>query len=57
MLVREDKKWDYAAGMVKVDGLMPSKVMKELMEKEEKGEITMAQVRETLNRTYCRRKE
>ena len=48
MLVREDKAWDYAVGMIKVDGLEPSPEMKELIEREKRGEITMEQVREVL---------
>ena len=36
MLVSADKKWDYALGMIKVDGLEPSPEFKELIEKEMK---------------------
>ena len=49
MLVREDKAWDYAVGMIKVE---PSPEMKELIEREKRGEITMEQVREALDRKY-----
>lgn len=52
MLVREDRAWDYALGMIKVDGLEPSQEMKELIEREKRGEITMDQVREALDRKY-----
>lgn len=52
MLVREDKAWDYAVSMIKVDGLEPSPEMKELIEREKRGEITMEQVREALDRKY-----
>lgn len=52
MLVREDRAWDYALGMLKVDGLEPSQEMKELIEREKRGEITMEQVREALDRKY-----
>lgn len=52
MLVREDRAWDYALGMIKVDGLEPSEEMKELIEREKRGEITMEQVREALDRKY-----
>ena len=34
MLVSTDKKWDYALGMIKVDGLEPSPEFKKLIEKE-----------------------
>ena len=33
--------WDYAIGMIKVDGLQPTKEFKEYIEKEKRGEITM----------------
>jgi hypothetical protein len=52
MLVREDRAWDYALGMIKVDGLEPSQEMKELIEREKRGEITTEQVREALDRKY-----
>ena len=46
MLVREDEAWDYAVG------LEPTPEMKELIEKEKRGEITMEQVREALDQRY-----
>ncbi|MDE6973422.1 MAG: antitoxin VbhA family protein [Lachnospiraceae bacterium] len=52
MLVREDEAWDYAVGMIKVDGLEPTPEMKELIEREKCGEITMEQVREALDQRY-----
>ena len=52
MLVNADKKWDYALGMIKVDGLEPSPEMKQLIEREKKGEITMDDVRKALDRKY-----
>ena len=52
MLVREDRAWDYAVGMIKVDGLEPTPEMRELIEREKRGEITMEQVREALDQRY-----
>ena len=52
MLVSRDKKWDYAIGMLKVDGLEPTPEMKELIEKEKRGEITMEGIKEALDRRY-----
>lgn len=52
MLVREDEAWDYAVGMIKVDGLEPTPEMRELIEREKRGEITLEQVRETLDQRY-----
>ena len=50
MLVSADKKWDYAIGMIKVDGQEPTEDMKKLIEKEKKGEISMEEVRKALDR-------
>ena len=52
MLVSADKKWDYAIGMIKVDGLEPTEDMEKLIEKEKKGEISMEEVRKALDRKY-----
>ena len=52
MLVDAEKKWDYALGMIKVDGLEPTPEMKELIEREKKGEITMEEVKKALDRKY-----
>ena len=52
MLVREDRAWDYALGMIKVDGLEPSQEMKELIEREKRGEITMEGIRAELDKRY-----
>jgi hypothetical protein len=45
-------KWDIALGLIKVDGLTPTPEFMQLVEKEKKGEITIADIRQTLNRTY-----
>lgn len=52
MLVRKDKAWDYAIGMLKVDGLQPTPEMMELIEKEKRGEITMEGIRAELDKRY-----
>ncbi len=49
MLVSRDKKWDYAIGMIKVDGLEPTPEMKELLEKEKRGEITREEIWDIFN--------
>ncbi len=46
------KAWDYALGLIKVDGLEPSKDFLELVEKEKKGEITTDDMRKYLNEKY-----
>jgi len=52
MLVSTDKKWDYALGMIKVDGLEPSLEFKRLIEKEKNGEMTMEDMRKVLDKKY-----
>lgn len=52
MLVSTDKKWDYALGMIKVDGLEPSSEFKELIEKEKQGKMTMEDMRRVLDKKY-----
>lgn len=36
----KQKAWDFALGLIKVDGLEPSKDFLEMVEKEKRGEIT-----------------
>ncbi len=52
MLVSADKKWDYALGMIKVDGLEPSPEFEKLIEKEKRGEMTTADMRKVLDKKY-----
>lgn len=44
--------WDYAIGMIKVDGLEPTAAFKEYIEKEKRGEITMDDVKRFLDKKY-----
>lgn len=48
----KEKAWDYALGIIKVDGLKPSKEFLELVEKEKRGEITDSDLQKHLNRKY-----
>ncbi len=52
MLVSADKKWEYALGMIKVDGLEPSPEFKKLIEKEKRGEMTTVDMRKVLDKKY-----
>ncbi len=52
MLVSTDKKWDYALGMIKVDGLEPSPEFKKLIERESHGEMTTEDMRKVLDKKY-----
>ena len=44
--------WDYAIGMLKVDGLEPTEAFKEYIEKEKRGEITMDDAKRFLDKKY-----
>lgn len=44
--------WDYAVGMIKVDGLEPTEEFKEYIEKEKRGEITMEDAKRYLDKRY-----
>jgi len=44
--------WDYAIGMIKVDGLEPTAEFKEYIEKEKRGEVTMEDLKLFLDRKY-----
>lgn len=44
--------WDYALGIIKVDGLEPSEEFLELVEKEKKGEITDCDIFKYLDQKY-----
>lgn len=52
MLVDNNKAWEYALGMIKVDGLKPSKEYLDLIEKEKRKEITTNDIRKVLNKKY-----
>ncbi|MDR1874221.1 MAG: hypothetical protein LBQ90_04300 [Synergistaceae bacterium] len=44
--------WDYALGMIKVDGLTPSSDFLALVERERCGEITTADIKKYLDKKY-----
>lgn len=44
--------WNYALGMIKVDGLEPSVEFLELVEKEKNGEITTEDMKRVLDKKY-----
>ncbi len=46
------KAWDYAIGMIKVDGLEPTEDMKKYIEKEKAGTATMADIKTFLDKKY-----
>ena len=44
--------WNYAIGMIKVDGLEPTEDFKRYIEKEKSGEATMEDVKQFLDKKY-----
>lgn len=44
--------WNYAIGLIKVDGLEPTDDFKKLVEKEINGEITTSDLKEYLDKKY-----
>ena len=44
--------WNYAIGMIKVDGLEPTPEFKEYIEKEKRGEVTMEEAKRFLDKKY-----
>lgn len=56
MLVSADKKWDYALGIIKVDGLEPSPEFKNLIAKEKRAEMTTEDMRKVLDKKYKMKK-
>lgn len=47
-----EKAWEYALGIIKVDGLKPSPDLLELIEKEKQGEITTEDMVKMLDKKY-----
>ena len=52
ILVDSNKKWDYALGLIKVDGLEPSAEFLEMVEKEKEGKMTTEDIRRILDQKY-----
>lgn len=44
--------WDYAIGMLKVDGLTPTKDFQEYIEKEKRDEVTVDDIKKFLDKKY-----
>ena len=44
--------WDYAIGMIKIDGLEPTEDFKQYIEKEKRGEATMEDLKRYLDKKY-----
>ena len=46
------KAWDYAIGIVQVEGIKPSDEFLQLVEKEKKGQMTGEDIRRVLQKKY-----
>ena len=44
--------WDYAIGIIKVDGLKPTNDFMKMVDKEIKGELTTLDIEKALNKKY-----
>jgi hypothetical protein len=44
--------WDYALGLIQIDGLTPTPEFLELANKEIRGEITLEEIEKRLNKRY-----
>ena len=47
-----EQAWNYAIGMIKVDGLEPTEDFKTYIEKEKKGEATTEDLKRYLDKKY-----
>ena len=54
MEISNETAWNYALGLIKVDGLTPSDEMLEMIEMEKRGEITTEEILERLKEKYSR---
>ena len=51
-MMKNAEAWNYAIGMIKVDGLEPTEDFKKYIEKEKSGEATMEDVKKFLDKKY-----
>jgi hypothetical protein len=50
--MNKDEAWDYALGMIRVDGLEPTPDFLELVEREKRGEMTREDIKRVLDTKY-----
>ena len=55
--MEKQQAWDYAFGMIKVDGLEPSPDFLAMAEKEKRGEMTLEDIKRALDAKYRLKKE
>ena len=56
-MLTNEQKWEYALGLIKIDGLTPSKEFLDLVEKEKRGEITTDDMKILLDEKYKIKRE
>lgn len=52
MVISNETAWNYALGLIKVDGLTPSGELLEMIEMEKRGEITTDEMIKRLHEKY-----
>lgn len=55
MAVNKETAWNYALGMIKVDGLTPSDELLRMVEEEKQGKMTTDDILERLNEKYSKK--
>ena len=51
-MMTDAQAWDYAVGMIRLDGLEPTEEFKEYIEKEKRGDISMEDIKNYLDKKY-----
>ena len=51
-IMENTEAWDYAIGMIKVDGLTPTEDFKRYIDMEKSGEVTMEELKQFLDKKY-----
>jgi hypothetical protein len=55
--MEKQQAWDYALGIIKVDGLEPSREFLAMAEKEKRGEMTLKDIKQALDAKYRMKKD
>jgi len=51
-VIQKQTAWNYALGLIKIDGLTPTPEFLTMVEKEIKGEMTLSEIESSLNKKY-----
>ena len=55
--MNKEDAWDYALGMIRVDGLEPTPDFLEMVEREKRGEMTRDDIKKVLDTKYQMKQE